>query len=510
MKRIIVFLLCALLFAGAFSGCAGGARKTATPDLAFSSKPQTYQTAFSDEDGSPTLRLDAAAAEAFEAQAAAIEADFPYRALYGVDACFDRIFTDCAVTRHECSALDANGELTAEHLRDLVRENNRQFRESGEYINTFFQDVSDEYLLALCQLIVDTITEMQKRCPEIDYARVYCNLAALKVFVKVSSLDFAAVTPDMLLELGNGSLKIADLMADGSGVRNVLVHEIMHVIQYGCSCEKIDHCERHAGITYCWDDVSLQGNDWQWLPEASAEQYMTLLTGEEAMTYQEKINYLQSVNLATFLVGDIPANYAETICFYNDPERLFRIFRADSREEITEVAELMEAIQIIQYLPSDFRQAYEEAYGADLSTDEEAAKVRIALKPALCLAFSKAFYRNLAYALAEREGITAHDLYYLLRLFEAAMEVHTKYTDPERLEINQPFLDGYKALRAAFFRLLQENGAAVDEASYLAYEPFTADRRTVNASFRWLEADKKTFLLERTEYLSTRLDTALE
>lgn len=237
---------------------------------------------------------------------------------------------------------------------------------------------------------------------------------------------------------------------------------------------------------------------------------MTLLTGEEAMTYQEMINYLQSVNLATFLVGDIPANYAETICFYNDPDRLFRIFRAESKEEITEVAELMEAIQIIQYMPSDFQKAYLEQYGADLSADEEAAKVRIALKPAVGLAFTKAFYRNLACALGEREGITAHDLYCLLRLFEAAMEVHTKYTDPERLEINRVFLEGYKEIRAAFFRLLQEGGAAADEASYLAYEPFPADSKTANASFRWLEADKQTFLLERTAYLSSRMDSGIK
>lgn len=258
VKRIISLLLCMLLAAGAFTGCAIGGRKMATPNLDFSTKPQTYGVAFSAEDGSPTLRLDAAAAEAFDEEISAIAVDFPYRELYGVDACYDRMFTDCAVTRHARSALDENGRLTAEHLRDLVQENNRRFYESPEIIPAFYEAVDDEYLLALCRLIVDTVTDMRTRCPDVDYARLYCNLADLKVFVKVSSLDFAAVTPDMLLELGNGLLKIADLMADGSGVRNVLVHEIMHMIQYGCSCERIDHCERHAGITFCWDDVSLQ------------------------------------------------------------------------------------------------------------------------------------------------------------------------------------------------------------------------------------------------------------
>ena len=510
LKRNIAFLLCLLMILSCFVGCSASKNKSSNANLAFTSVQKQYSVSFLDHDSSEIISMNQEDAKQFEEFVSSVSLEYPYSELYGVNECYDRIFTYSSVSKHERSALDNNGKLTAEHLFELVKENNQQFNEDKKNDMGFYKDAEDDFLLSLCKLIVDTVAEIHNRYPDIDYDRLYCNLANLKVFYKAGLLDFAAVTPDMILQLGDAALQFATIMAGGTGVRNVVVHEIMHIIQLGCSCENIEHCTRRAGITYRWDDVELQGNDWAWFFEGSAEKNMSLLTGEEAMTYQQMINYLQSVNLSTFLNSDIPAYYAETISFYNDPDKLLHIFHASSKEEITEVASLMEAIQIIQYLPDEFQTAYKDKYGIDLSASEEQDKLRYSLKPAVCLTFSKTFYKNLAIALTEGNDITENDLFYLIRIFEAAMDYHSTYTKQERLEINKPFLDRYKEIRTAFFLLLKENGMEIDENAYLTYEMFTEEDPTVaNASFRWLVQGKREFLLERTEFLKDQLDSKI-
>ena len=134
-------------------------------------------------------------------------------------------------------------------------------------------------------------------------------------------------------------------------------------------------------------------------------------------------------------------------------------------------------------------------------------QLRYALKPAICLTFAKSFYKNLAYAIADNKTVTANDLFYLIRVFEAAMDYHLTYTIAEKAEVNQPFLDVYKEIRRAFFAMLAENGASVIEKSYLEYDMFSDGASTkANASFKWLESDKREFLLERTEFLTQQLE----
>ena len=508
MKRTVALLLCVLMIMCSFVGCSNSKPKSSNAYLEFSSKPKEYAVSFLDNDGTETVHISDELVKEFENKLSGISLPYEYSELYGVNECYDRIFTKLSVTAHKHSALDENGNLTAEHLKDIVKENNKLFLEEQNSGKGFYKEADDKFLLSLCQLIVDTVKAVKEKYPDIDYERVYCNLANLKVFYKVGSLNFAAVTPEMNMELGDAMLQSATLFYGDTSVRDVIVHETMHIIQLGCSCENIEHCTRRAGITYRWDDVDLQGNDWSWFFEGSAEKNMSLLTGQDTMTYKQMINYLQSVNLATFLYSEIPAYYAETISFYDDPNNLFKLFHANSKEEITEIANLMEAIQIIQELPDEFKDAYKAKYGIDLSVDEESDKVRYSLKPAVCLTFSKAFYRNLANALAKENGITQSDLFYLIRVFEAAMEYHSLYTKQERLEVNQPFLDRYKEIRTSFFSMLKESGVEVDENMYLTYEMFV-EENVANASFQWLVQGKKEFLLERTEFLKEELDSKI-
>lgn len=507
MKRIISVAL-SLAVILAMVGCGDKTPKSSSADLGFSSTKREYKYSFSTNDPSGTVKLDKSSSEQFEKTVSEISLDYTFADLYGVSECYDRIFTNASVSKHKYSALDKDGKLTAEHLAEIVKQNNKVFYEQNSTAKAFYKETDEKFLLSVCKLIVDIITEIKNRYPDIDYDRVYCNLANLKVFYKTGTLDFASVTPEMILQLGDATLNFATIMAGGNAVRDVVIHEIMHMIQLGCFCENIEHCKRHVGITYCWDDVELQGNDWAWFFEGSAELNMSMLTGDEPITYTAMINYLQSVNLATFLHPGTPANYAQTISFYDDPNKLFQIFDAKSKEEIIEIANLIEAIQIIQYLPEEFKTAYKNKYGIDLSDEDEESKVRISLKPAICLTFSKAFYRNLTKALTENE-MTVNDVYFLIHLFEAAMDYHTTYSNPDRAEINKPFIEKYITIRAAFFDMLNKLNTIVDEASFGSLSIISEDGATINASVKWLDQEKRFFLLERTEFLAEKLSSKI-
>lgn len=453
MRKIIAVTLCLLILVSSLVGCGNKGYKSSNANIVFSSQEKNYSVFFLSTDTSERLHLNQTEIDKFNQLVSDISLDYTYDELYGIEECYDRIFIDNNVATHAYSALDSVGKLTAEHLSELVKDNNKSFLEETEKVAGFYHEPDDEYLLSVCQLIVDTVNEIKSRYPDIDYERVYCNLGNLKILYKTGLLDNASVTPEMILQLSDGMLQIVNIMSD-SGIRDVLIHGIMHMIQFGCSCEKIQNCSRHVGFTFRWDDVPLQGNDWVWLAEGSAEQNMCMLMGDEPLTYQNKINYIQSLNLATFLHQDTPADYVQTLCFYSDPNRLFDLFDAHSKEEITEIARLMEAIQIIQESPDDFLKAYQEKYGVDTSDTAEMDKLRYTLKPAICVTLAKVFYSNLANALQNTESVTSNDVFYLLRIFEAAMDYHTLYSSrPERIEINSPFLDRYKQIRAAFLGL---------------------------------------------------------
>lgn len=507
MKKGICLILCCFIILSTFAGCGSSKIKMPDADLDFSSVEKQYSVSFQSEDRSEELRLSIDKADTYADFISEIDPDYFCSDMYGTDECYGRIFTDSSVESHAFMALDSNGKLSAEHLREIVKANNQKFYEESKTAKNFYTEPDDELMLSICKLIVDTTGEIKNRYPDIDYDCVYCNLGNLKIFYKAGLLSYAQVTVDMIMQLSNSTLQIANIMNGDSAIRDVIIHEIMHVIQFGCSCEKTEHCERHVGFTYRWDDVIFQGNDWSWLVEGSAELNMCMLTGDNPITYQNKINYIQSLNLATFLKKNIPADYAQTLSFYDDPNMLFELFGAKSDKEITEIANLMGAIQVLQEAPDEFIKAYEDKYKVDTSQSEELDKLRYTLKPAICVALAKSFYKDLAYALSDYDGVTTNDVFYLIRIFEAAMDYHLIYSNHERDVINQPFLEKYKQMREAFFEMLP----SVDESVYFAYEMFSdKDKTSANAAFGWLDNSKKTFLLERTDFLKDRLNQKIK
>ncbi len=428
-----------------------------------------------------------------------METDYPYADMYGLSEVKSRLDFDPSVETHSYCAADSSGRLTAEHLASLVTQNNKEFM-SGKPFG--YKEAEADYILDICRFIVKVTEEMLTKYPDMDKGRIYCNLGNLKILYDTGMLSYAEVSQDMVLSISKNNTSILLNLKGKDGFSRVMTHEIMHILQIGCTCESIENCGRRAGICVYWDDFTLNTTDWTWMVEGSAERNMCSLTGGDAVTYQYKMDYLCSMTLSVLLRDPVKADTMETLCFYSDPELLFDAFGCETEEERDELLKMMITLQVLQIQPKSFHAAYTEKTGVDLFADEEAMNsFSYSLKPAVCLSLSKEFYENLGRYLNEN-GSSLNDIFFLINLFEGQLDQHLRYTDPDRDEINEPFINGYTAIREKFFSLIGTEDPSADlSALYGQYDITAAGDGLYNADLSDLPKEKLSFLAERAQWL---------
>ena len=494
MKKIIALILVFTILAGL---CACGKEKMEIPqlDTNFTGRHVTYTFA---DNPAEYISLSADGAAAVLEAVAAQQPDYADKDLYQLEEVKSRLDFDASVEQHAHNALDDAGNLTAQHLAELVKANNETFLAGKPY---GFENVEDEeYVLALCTVIVDTVIAMEEIYPDIDWQRVYCNLGNLKILFDVGMLSYAQVNDDLVLAISKHNTGIVLTLKGEDAFRNVLVHETMHLIQIGCTCEQIENCTRRCGICIYWEDFKLNTTDWGWMFEGAAERNMCSLTGAEATTYQYKMDYLCSFTMATMLREDTQADTMETLHFYDDPELLFDAFGCENEQEREELLCAVIAMNTFQMQPERFMDAYAQKYGNDLRQDEDALNdFCYRTKIPVCTTLAREFFTNLA-AYLQTEQVTTDDLFFLLNLFEGHMNQHLNFSVESKKEINAPFVESYTAMRKALFDALQADYPEMDfEAMYADYQ-ILDDENKLNASWNSLPTAKRTFLAERAQW----------
>ena len=425
-----------------------------------------------------------------------IQVIFPYSDLFKTEECFKRLQTTVLVLEHD-SVFGGFSTLTVSSLRDKVKQNNATYIE----LNTFgYEQPKDDFLTEISKLIIDTISKLKEQYPDIDYNRVLCNLSNLKILYKKGMVDNAQVTADMVMNISPNMFEIVDLMSGENGCRNVVVHEIMHIVQMGCKCESIEHCTRRCGFSYRWDDFELNTTDFGWLFEGSAERMMCNITGDVALTYKYMINYICTANLATTLKNDVPANCLETLSFYSDIDKVYELFGCCTKEDKIEILNMLIATNIIQMAPDEFLDAYELTYKEDVGDPNTIDKINYTLKPSVCVVLTKVFYNQLLDIISNNTPFTVNDLLFIINLFEASLDNHLKYSNLNYQSYNEAFIKTYLSIRKNFFDALSSNNDIDISEQYKSYS-MLADENTINASLKWLTKDKTDFLIERLEYL---------
>ena len=488
LKRIVALLIIASVLL-ALAAC----RQEPTFSMSdFNKHENTVTTTFSfaTDDSSEKLAYDSAKLEAFKNTLASYSVEYGYNELFNYEQAISGIQVDCTVSEHQFSALDSNGGLTKEHLFEIVRQNNAAYLIGT---TSLIKDVDDELLLRICEIIVDVVNDTLSKYPDIDKARVYCNLGNLKVIEKKAALDFAAVEPGMVLHTNSTMSSMAGLLT-GSNMYSVLVHEAMHIIQYGCECEEIEGCTRRCGLAHAYSETTMDQDysDWIWLAEGSAERMASLYANVEPMTYANMVNYIQSLDLATMLDSSVPANYVETLYFYNDLDKLFSLFGAMNEEQKQEIYKMIYSLEIMQMEPADVKEAYQRVYGQEW-TDEIRDDLNNRVKRPIVQTLTKVFFANLADAIYNN-NLTKNDFLFLLNLYESTINYHLRLNKSEYDQYNAAFVVWYESVRNDLFDCI-ENVSASD------YEQYTAcdGAAKIFAGMQWLDQEKRDFLIAKFE-----------
>lgn len=448
---------------------------------------------FDAEDRSAAAQYDAQKLKAFAEWVRGITVEYGYEEFFDYSAAMQGIYVDHAVEQHRFCALDESGKLTKEYLCEIVKENTSRYLEDSR--DDLIRPIEDEaLLLRFCEIIVESTNEALQKVPSIDRARVLCNLGNLKIVERAAATDLAAVEPGMVLHVNRNMANMYSIMSK-NGMYFTMVHETMHILQFGCTCEQIPNCKRRCGLAHAYIGQGQDFSDWTWLAEASAEQMAALLLDQAPKTYRNMVGYLLTMDLCTMLQKNVPANYAETLSFGYDPEPLFDLFGCSNETERQELYHAMYALEMIQQEPQDFKDAFAKLYGKEFA-DETAADFKYRIKRPVVLTFAKRFYENLAATVAE-EALTENDILFLLTLLDSTLNYHINFGSENEAEYNAEFEARYRALRDAFFDCF----SGIDEADYAAYTAKGENGRLC-AGMQWLPNEKQRFLTDKYEGLA--------
>ena len=450
-----------------------------------------HRYSFDKNNASETVVIDYDLMNQFVADIKNTAVDYGYAEMFNYEKAMSGIAIDHTVSDHRFSALDSSGNLTGEHLLETVNRNTRDYlKDSTSGIVAEIDNQS--FLLRICEIITDVTNDILKQYPDIDKNRVYCNLGNLKIVEKKSALDYAAVEPGMILHINQATAQLADLL-DGKSMYSVIIHETMHIIQYGCTCEPSQECTRRCGLAHAYD-WEQDYSDWLWFVEGSAERMTCLYSDVEPMTYGNMVRYIVTMDLATMLQKNVPVNYAETINFYCDPQMLFDLFVCETEQDKEEIYHLIYGLEMMHTQSEDVKKAYKENYGTELS-GSVADEFNNTIKRPIIKTLTKSFYRTIAQTLAD-ETLTKNDLLFLLNIFDSTVNYHVCFDQQEKDIYNEELAEWYRQIRNAFFDCILNVG--IDD--YAAYQA-ESDGALINAGMQWLASDKQAFLTDKYETL---------
>ncbi len=484
-RKIITSIL---VFVMGISLCSCGSSNQLTLSE-FQPKENTEEKEFviSEAEEAVTLAYDEEKLQDLQAAIKSYTVEYGYDELFCYEKAMQGAYVDSSVTEHEYSALDTEGLLTKENLYELVLKNNEVYLETA--MKSIVKELDRKIILQICEIIVDVVNHMLEEYPDIDKERVYCNLGNLKIVEKVSALDYGAIEPGMVLHVNRNTAALLE-RNDNANMYNVIVHETMHILQFGCSCEQIEGCERRFGPSHAYIGWEQEYADWTWLGEGSAERMACLYMGAEPMTYLNHINYILTCDLVNVLRDDVPANYIESLYFYDDADKLFYALDAETEEEKQEAYKLIYSLELMQMEPQDLTEAYERIYGIEW-TEEESGDVFNKIKRPILKTITKKFFDNLAEVIMTKE-ITKNDLMFLLNLYESTMNQHLHLDNAEYNQYNAEFVTWYREYRKMLFDTF-ENLSLAEYREYVAGDGVNA----INATMEWVSSEKKELLVEK-------------
>ena len=427
---------------------------------------------------------------------------YDYENLYNLDDSLNEYNKLLLTDKHDGSL----SSITVDELMSKVLKNNEKYKKENK--SSIYRELKNKELRNLCETIVNTVNDFIKDNDSIDVNRIKCILGDLKILSQRSSFNNAFVTDDNCLVISPNMLKVAQLINGEGTDKDVLIHEINHLLQKGCNCDlnKNSNLKRNFGFSYGFKNIGVNSLDFSWIYEASAEKNMVNYTGHEPLVYKNRIGYLESLSLVNIANENYKVNDTEKLSFKRDLNDLYNYFNVSSDKDKREILNMMYSLEVMQASPDDFYKNYKNQTGNE-KNDEIVDEVNYTVKSSICSTLTKLFYRNLSNNI-KNKNVTLGDVFYLIHLFENDLNNHILYNSNKNYDYNKDFMNTYIDIQNNFFNSLAKNKNYSQDNIIDMFNNYTVNVKlsdsaiVSNYSLNFLDNDKIKYLNQRQKDLS--------
>lgn len=507
MKRVVscflsLVILCSLTACGGPSAPVTGGSSSSNPSSSAPAEPPTVGELAEDlperiltgGTGSRTpVILDPEALEQFVAFLDGLEISYSHPEYFDLESVYAQRMEDREpVTDHQNrQPVLQGGKVDQDLLLSVVQENNAAYFEDEDR-NLMHTPIEDEQEIRnVIALISESIEYDLPKLSKAEQDRLNCLLGDLKI-VRASGLSLAAVVMETnVLYVNPPMIDVGQYASDNENAyRNTLYHEAKHLLQSDCPC--------YDGTSYRQTGTMRLPNGADaldpfrnfWLIEGSAEKAACNQTGDAPMSYSNLVGYVESLDLAALLSPLAEDGRAVENCtLRRDTPGLLELLGGE--DQTAQVLRLLWGMEIVQGYADELR----ETLGM---TEDAFFDLRMEIKANCCLEIARCYYRNLALALKDAQGVTLEDLYCLMAIFEGDFYYHMETASEEMgqaslellWQIEERFLAAVSASQGTSLEELTE-----EWRSYALWQGTEGER--LNASLSWLTPAKVEYLTQR-------------
>ena len=441
---------------------------------------------------------------------------YDYTEFFDTETAFSQQKALPKVTKHKYDITNGSGKIDQDALYEAVIKNNdayfASFQSHGKDSDgqQLFEEAPEKQIRLACKYITKYVNQAakSKQWRDVDFERVYCNLATLRV-MHGTNVDFslAYVNEENILSINEAAITGGKIFVpleyeDWSEKQkeqymwdNTMVHEVMHLLQSPCPCieGKDDFWLGNMCMPASQNTSPLVI---KWLVEASAELEKCNMLQNEPFTYSNYINYYYSLLCAFAVNPDTSAKQIMRATYDKDNYPFYKAYGDLDKEQSIELLSALYSIEVMNYMPMEFLNQFEENTGIDLNdaAHEDALElVNQKLRVNALKCFTKNFYLSLAKQVTQGK-MSYNDMFYLIRMFERAIYEHQLFNAKDRLMTSNAFFDYYLEVQNNFFEAIANNDFSKDDiiSAFEAYTPeCKVEKKTVdNFDLSWMNAEQ--------------------
>lgn len=410
-----------------------------------------------------------------------------------------KLYNNMDIENISSNSVINNNKVDENKLYQLVLENNKKFLASDK--TNKYKDINQSQLKSIVSIVVTQLNEQLQSNPEIDTNILDNTLKNLKIFECEIFGNASVELEDEKLCLNFKAINsLQQQNPDVDMLERTVKHESDHLIQV--SYPKNDEFKYNMGMSYSYNNLSVNPLYWQWYVEGSAEKLTLKEIDDAPFSYRDQVKGLESLTLATITDKDNEVTDIEDLSLQKDLNKLFEYFNATTENQKEEVIKMMFSYDIIFSDNKEFMESAKEKKGSfDLI---QLYDYQDELKGSICQTLTKIFYSNLANSLVEQE-MSLNDVYSLIRVFETEMCRISDYDNTTKTDVNSTFVNSYNNIQNEFFTNLSTvTNMSNDEikASYYAFSDNYCENAkyknennyTIDINIDGLSGDKNLFL----------------